>query len=46
MFADSLEKKFRHEKNEHFKEDKKIEIEKFLAKDIFDFHFYLLLKRG
>ena len=36
VFADNLEKKFRHEENEHFKEDKKVEIENFLGKENFE----------
>jgi hypothetical protein len=36
VFADNLEKKFRHDENSHFKEEKKLEIEQFLTKENFE----------
>jgi hypothetical protein len=36
VFADNLEKKFSHDENSHFKEEKKLEIEQFLTKENFE----------
>ena len=45
VFPDSLEKKFQNEKNFHFKEEKKIEIEEFLSQENFKSLFTVAQKR-
>jgi hypothetical protein len=45
VFADNLEKKFRHEENEHFKDTKKLKLRIFLERKILR-NFSLLPKRG